>query len=97
MFKNLKIGARLGFGFGFIVILLLGISVLSYLRVSGLNADIDKLVNHFFPKTVWANHIIEAINLIARAQRNLLIDPRPEESKLRTSMPAKRWETSRPS
>ena len=97
MFKNLRIGARLGLGFGIVVALLLGISLLAYLRVGGLNDAIEKLVNERFPKTVWANHIIEAINLIARAQRNLLIDPRPEESKLRTSMPAKRWETSRPS
>ncbi|MEF8714388.1 MAG: methyl-accepting chemotaxis protein [Accumulibacter sp.] len=81
MFKNLKIGVRLALGFGLVVILLLGISVLSYLRVGGLNADIDTLVKDFFPKTVWANNVIDAINQVARAQRNLLIDPRPEEIK----------------
>ncbi|WP_273703717.1 methyl-accepting chemotaxis protein, partial [Candidatus Accumulibacter vicinus] len=79
MFKNLRIGARLGLGFGIVVTLLLVISAVAYLRINGLNADVDKLVNNFFPKTVWANNIIDAINLAARSQRNLLIDPRPEE------------------
>jgi len=81
MFKNLRIGARLGLGFGIIVALLLGISLLAYLRVGGLNDAIEKLVNERFPKTVWANNISEAVGLAARSQRNLLIDPRPEEIK----------------
>jgi methyl-accepting chemotaxis protein len=79
VFKNLKIGVRLALGFGIIVALLVAISALSYLRVGSLNTDINTLVNDRFQKTVWANNVIEAIGSAARGQRNLLIDPRPEE------------------
>lgn len=37
MFKNMKIGVRLGLGFGVVLMLLLIISALSFFRVGGLN------------------------------------------------------------
>jgi len=73
MFKNLKIGIRLGIGFGFVLVLLLAIATLSYIRVSGLNGEIHGLVNETFPKTVAANDIIDQVNLAARATRNALL------------------------
>ncbi|MBY0575098.1 MAG: MCP four helix bundle domain-containing protein [Gallionellaceae bacterium] len=73
MFKNLRIGARLGLGFGLVVLLLAAISIVSYMRLSHINGEITNLVNDKFPKTVWANNIINNANVIARALRNSLL------------------------
>ncbi|HEX8988946.1 MAG TPA: MCP four helix bundle domain-containing protein, partial [Rhodocyclaceae bacterium] len=80
MLKNLKIGARLGFGFGFVLLLLTIISAIAYVRVGQLNEQIDGLVNDKFPKTVWANNIVDQVNLMARITRNVLLVAKPEEA-----------------
>ncbi len=73
MFKNLKIGIRLGLGFGLVLLLLVAISALSYTRLGMLNSEIENMVNDKFVKTVQANDIVDAINAIARIQRNSLL------------------------
>ena len=73
MFKNLKIGTRLGLGFGLVLVLLMIISGIAYQRVGQVGNDVDNLVNDKFPKTVWANNIGDQINVIARALRNSLL------------------------
>ena len=78
--KNLRIGTRLAIGFGFTLTLMLVISVMSYLRVGEINTDIGDMVNDKFPKTVWANDIIDAINVNARAMRNALLVTKPDEA-----------------
>ncbi|MEI7456449.1 MAG: methyl-accepting chemotaxis protein [Nitrosomonadales bacterium] len=76
MFKNLRIGVRLGIGFGLMVLLLATISVVSYLRLTQISTDIGDVINDKFPKTVMANDIIDQNNVIARAMRNsLLVKP----------------------
>jgi methyl-accepting chemotaxis protein len=83
MFKNLRIGARLGLGFGFMVLLLATISIVSYLRLSEINTSINEVIHDKFPKTVWANNIIDNINVIARAARNsLLVKPEDAQKEL---------------
>ncbi|MBS1140574.1 MAG: Histidine kinase, region:Bacterial chemotaxis sensory transducer, partial [Proteobacteria bacterium] len=79
MFKNLKIGVRLGLGFGFVLILLTAISVISYTRLSSLNESINLMVNDRFPKTVIANEVVDQINIVARALRNAALLKHPEE------------------
>uniref|UniRef100_Q47GY2 Histidine kinase, HAMP region:Bacterial chemotaxis sensory transducer n=1 Tax=Dechloromonas aromatica (strain RCB) TaxID=159087 RepID=Q47GY2_DECAR len=79
MFKNLKIGTRLGLGFGFVLILLTAISVISYTRLGTLNESINDMVSDKFPKTVIANDIVNNINLVARAIRNAALVKRPED------------------
>ena len=79
MFKNMKIGMRLGLGFALVLILLVVISAVSYLRVGQINTEIEDLVNDKFPKTVIANDIIDEINVIARALRNSALISNPDE------------------
>ncbi|OHC83854.1 MAG: histidine kinase, partial [Sideroxydans sp. RIFOXYB12_FULL_59_6] len=79
MFKDMKIGMRLGMGFGLVLILLTVISVVSYLRVGQINGEIDDMVEDKFPKTVIANEIINQINVIARALRNSALVSKPED------------------
>jgi len=78
MFKNLKIGVRLGIGFGLMVLLLVIISAIAYLRVGQLNHEIENMVNDKFPKTELANTALGHINVTARAIRNAMLVKTPE-------------------
>jgi methyl-accepting chemotaxis protein len=51
VFKNLKIGMRLGLGFGIVLLLLAILSVFAYSRVQMLNHEMDDMVKDKFPKT----------------------------------------------
>ena len=73
MFKNLKIGVRLGLGFAFVLVLLAISSGLAYVRIGQIDDAIDNVVENKFPMTVWANNINTNINVIARALRNSLL------------------------
>ncbi|TLD45529.1 MAG: Methyl-accepting chemotaxis protein I [Accumulibacter sp.] len=79
MFKNLRIGARLGLGFGFLLVLMAALGALSYNRMHLLEGEISEMVNDRFPKTVWASDVIDQVNLVARAARNSLLVSRPED------------------
>jgi methyl-accepting chemotaxis protein len=81
VFKNLKIGMRLGLGFGIVLLLLAILSVFAYGRVQMLNHEMDDMVKDKFPKTIWANDIIENVNVVARAARNVLLMKNPDEVK----------------
>jgi len=81
MFKNLKIGVRLGIGFGLVLAMLVIVGGLAFLRLNGLNAEIGDMVNDKFPKTVTAHHVIDDINLVARSIRNTLLLKDPEQIK----------------
>jgi len=73
MLSNMKIGVRLAIGFA---IVLLGLIIVSFVGLSGLEAvdsKVQTLVHDKFPKTVWANDITENINVNARAIRNILL------------------------
>jgi len=80
MFKNLKIGVRLGLGFGLVIILLIGTAVVGYTRVAYLDEEIGLMINDRFPKTVLANDAIDQINITARAIRNAMLVKTSEEA-----------------
>jgi len=69
----MKVRTRLGLGFGGILLLLVVLASVSISGMNGLLGDIESMVNDRFPKTVWANEIINNINVIARAMRNTLL------------------------
>jgi len=73
MFKNLRIGTRLGSAFGLVLVLLIAISMVATLRVGQLNGQIGDLVGERFAKVVLATKITNEINLVARAMRNALL------------------------
>jgi CHASE3 domain sensor protein len=49
---NLKVGVRLGIGFGLIVLLMLIASTHSVQRISGLNDSIDLIITSRYPRIV---------------------------------------------
>jgi methyl-accepting chemotaxis protein len=79
MFKNLKIGVRLGIGFGLVIVLLLVVSMLAYTRVGVLNEEVGGLVHDKYPKTVQATDIVRAMNQVAIINRNTMIITDPAE------------------
>ncbi len=90
MFKNLKIGMRLGIGFAITLVFLIAIASISYLRLDALNDDIEKVVNDRFPKTVQANEMIDAINTIAIHLRDAYMYTGAEQQKSLDSIPPER-------
>ena len=80
MFKNLRIGVRLGMGFGLVILLLIVIAVIGFTRVVQLNSEINLMVNDRFPNTALANGAVEQINVTARALRNAMLVRTSEEA-----------------
>jgi methyl-accepting chemotaxis protein len=75
--KNLKIGLRLGIGFGLLLALLSLISVFSIIKVNNLDKEINSMATDKFPKTMLVNELTDAVNITARATRNMVIDTSP--------------------
>jgi methyl-accepting chemotaxis protein len=73
MLNNLKIGVRLGIGFAITLLLLIAVAAVGYTKITDLDEEIENMVTDKFPKTVQANDIVDAINAIARIQRNSLL------------------------
>ncbi|MBV7539001.1 MCP four helix bundle domain-containing protein [Duganella sp. sic0402] len=71
--KNLKVGTRLGLGFG-VVLLLLAITIgLSIYSQGELADNTDDIVTETYPKVLQAQLIMNHNNKIARALRNALL------------------------
>ncbi|MBU3898582.1 MAG: MCP four helix bundle domain-containing protein [Gammaproteobacteria bacterium] len=73
MFANMKVGVKLGLGFGVTLLLLVVIAVISITRLGALNSEIENMVNDKYPKTIEAIDIVRAINQVAQINRNLLL------------------------
>jgi methyl-accepting chemotaxis protein len=73
MFKNMKIGMRLGLGFGIVALLLALMAGIVYVRTTTVRDLSSTMVNNNFPKVVTAHDIIDNVNIIARAVRNVLL------------------------
>ena len=79
MFKNMKIGMRLGLGFGLVVLLMVVIALVG-LRNLGSDAGVAQdHVEERYPTTVEVTAIERNLNVIARSIRNLLLVSDPAE------------------
>jgi len=73
MFKNMKIGMRLGLSFGLILALLAAVGTYAILHISALSASIELVVKDRMVKTRQATVLIDNANLAARSIRNMLL------------------------
>ena len=73
MFKNLKIGIRLGVGFAIALLLLITVATIGVLRSGELQSDIVGLVKDKNVKVRIANDLVDDLNSIGRFHRNMLI------------------------
>ncbi|MFH0920621.1 MAG: methyl-accepting chemotaxis protein [Fibrobacterota bacterium] len=79
MFKNMKLGTRLGLGFGLIILLIGVLSIFVITQVSSIHNGIEKVANDRIPKTRMANDMMDQVNIVARALRNILLVTNPDE------------------
>jgi methyl-accepting chemotaxis protein len=79
--QNLRIGARLGLGFGLIALMLAATAALTTVKVTHLSNAIELTTNDRYPKTVLAHTIKDEVNEIARSTRNMLLMSDPGEIK----------------
>jgi methyl-accepting chemotaxis protein len=69
----MTVGKRLGLGFGAVIALLMVVAVLGIMNMRSLQGDIDVLINDKFPKTVWANNMVDGVNAIGIFMRDSLL------------------------
>ncbi len=79
MFANMKIGLRLGFGFGLVVVLLIVIATLASMRLAQQNDMLNFMVNDRYPKMAMSEEINTETNNIAIALRNMLLTDKAED------------------
>src|SRR5665647_1504906 len=81
MKTNMKVGTRLAAGFGLVVLLMIGITLLGITRLSALNDSTSLIVNDRYPKVGLANAVLTGISDTAIKMRNMLILDDPEKIK----------------
>jgi methyl-accepting chemotaxis protein len=71
--KNLKIGVRLGLGFGVVLFMLAIIAYLGITRMAAVKSNFDLVVNENNVKIALTNSMRGQLNIIARGIRNLAL------------------------
>ncbi len=73
MFANMKIGMRLGLGFGLVILLLAVIVGVGMRNLEKMDGSMTLVVEERYPNTVVITDIRGQLNVIARSVRNLLL------------------------
>ncbi|MFA6189848.1 MAG: methyl-accepting chemotaxis protein [Sulfuricurvum sp.] len=73
MFKNMKIGAKLGLGFGILLTLLTIIAIMGIMRLGDMNAGMAEVADDKFPKVMMLTEIKDRANDNRAWVRNLLL------------------------
>ncbi|MEQ1790263.1 MAG: MCP four helix bundle domain-containing protein, partial [Rickettsiales bacterium] len=79
MFKNMKIGMRLGLGFSLVLILLIIIASIAVSRLSQLNEMLDLVVSDRNIKVALSTDIKNETNKIAIALRNMMLTDKHDD------------------
>jgi methyl-accepting chemotaxis protein len=85
MFKNQKIGVRLGAGFGVVVALLCGIVLVAVQSLAALNHATSTIVDDRYPQVVLTTDLILQLNENAISMRNMLLADNPDMLKAETA------------
>ncbi|WLI91353.1 methyl-accepting chemotaxis protein [Massilia sp. R2A-15] len=90
--NNLKVGTRLSLGFGCVCLLLLITIGLGISKVAALNEGTNYIVDNKMPKMEMAHTLLENVDAIAIALRNMMLNPNEDDRKgqLETIMAARR-------
>jgi methyl-accepting chemotaxis protein len=80
VFKNLKIGIRLGLGFGLVLLLLLAISMLGINRMATMNEATQNITDDAYPKVALAKDLIRDAVDIPRQMRGMLLTNEESEN-----------------
>lgn len=69
----MKIGTRLYLGFALLIAMMIAIGLVGYFNVTSIDEKVEDVVKDKYPKTVWANNIIDNINDGTRTLRDVII------------------------
>ncbi|HEX8962116.1 MAG TPA: MCP four helix bundle domain-containing protein, partial [Rhodocyclaceae bacterium] len=81
MFKNLRVAAKLGIGFGAVLVMLACIAAIGLSRMASIQANFELAENENALKIKLANGLMAQQNLVARAVRNIALLDDPQEMK----------------
>jgi len=73
VFKNLKIGIRLGLGFGLVLLLLLAIAMLGINRMEAMNKATATITGDAYPKVVLIKDLIRDVTDVPRQMRGMVL------------------------
>jgi len=71
--KNLKIGIRLGLGFGAMLLLLLAVAMLAVGRMETMNKATETITEDAYPKVVLVKDLIRDVTDVPRQMRGMLL------------------------
>lgn len=94
MFKDMKIGTRLGVGFGVVILAIVAIAGLAVVELKDMMDNNVMITTRIWPKTVAANNIINEVNIVRRASYASLIADGREEVLKETERMSKAQETA---
>ena len=81
MFKNLKIGTRLGLGYAMLIVLMLGMTAMAVVQLRNIDTLATDIVTNRWPKTVVASKIIANVNANTKAVLTLMYMTDAEQMK----------------
>jgi len=73
MFKKMKLGLRLGLGFGASAVLLIALAAYSIGVIGSINKQIQDTVNDKMPRTIATNQVIALVYDVENSLRNIII------------------------
>ena len=79
MFKNMKIGMKLGIGFGTLIVLLSVVAMLGISKLSSMMDSQDVMTDDKFPKVIALSEILDLANDNRACIRNILLSTHEEE------------------
>jgi methyl-accepting chemotaxis protein len=85
MFAHLKIGTRLGIGFGIVIALLGGIVLVAQQSLAALNGATAQIVDDRYAQVVLATDLLLQVNENAISMRNMLLADNPDMLKQETA------------
>ena len=71
--KHMKVGTKLGLGFGLVLVLLLSIAALGVVNMSTIHAKLDRVVNENAVKTELVGRMSESVHIVARVSRSVVL------------------------
>ena len=83
--NNFKIGSRLTFGFGIILLIMVGLGSYSLIQINTLRDHVVKIVKVRMVKIEMTGKIGDNINIVARSIRNIYIDEDKDHQKYEMS------------
>ena len=103
MLKNLKIGVRLGFTMGILILMMIAIAIIGNLGMSSMNSAMEDIVTNKWPKVLLLQDGLAGVNDVALGGRDLMLADNKEamhKAKAqildgRASL-GKAWETLKP-